>query len=673
MSTRVASSTPEPAADGGRRGSRTFLRRWLTCSLAGGATVSAFDAALLQRRESYFTGGFLSTDHLNGPDEVAAFAVLSLLVDAAVVGAVAALVMWACRGLRPRACALAGFLAGVVPLFAADFVAYELGQYLGDALDIGLMFDLAGGNVAEFLAVSSDHLVAPMLLGIAGVAACGGIVWIVNRRERGAPVGPPRLRTLLVPVLALCVTLVASLSATSMNVRFENGVLRKPAGQALAFVADELTDFDGDGFGLASRMSDPDAWNAQVFPYAVDVPGNGLDENGIAGDLPLDAAPYLEPAVRSAWRRSPDVVLVVLESFRFDLVGGSFEGRPVTPVLDGLAARGLSSSYAYSHNGYTAQSRFHLLSGSLGAVRDGATLIDDFNDHGYHTVWASGQDESFGGPRYDSGFMRADVRFDARSDRERRYSTFTTAGSLAVPFTVVEERATQSLHDAPRDQPFFLYLNFHDTHFPYSHDVVKTLTSETRLPRGRIVPHERDALWATYVNTAANVDRAIGNVLDNVRRIRGTEPAIIVTSDHGESLFDDGFLGHGHALNDVQTRVPLIVSNLPLTIEEPFGHVDLRDAIARAMQVPSALPSLPRTSTDSSRQVFQYLGNVNRPRQIAFYRRVVYDFRSRQAQVGSGPWRQPEELAGPDRAEFLRLVRLWERMMLARRARVVDE
>ena len=51
-------------------------------------------------------------------------------------------------------------------------------------------------------------------------------------------------------------------------------------------------------------------------------------------------------------------------------------------------------------------------------------------------------------------------------------------------------------------------------------------------------------------------------------------------ADHGESLFDEGFLGHGYALNDAQTRIPLIVSGLPLRLVEPFGQVDLRDAAA---------------------------------------------------------------------------------------------
>ena len=94
-----------------------------------------------------------------------------------------------------------------------------------------------------------------------------------------------------------------------------------------------------------------------------------------------------------------------------------------------------------------------------------------------------------------------------------------------MPFEVVQERIDETLRThGTDDTPLFLYVNFHDTHFPYTHDGVQTLVSPVRLARPRIVPAERDALWATYANTAANVDRAVGEVLDAVRRARGREP-----------------------------------------------------------------------------------------------------------------------------------------------------
>jgi hypothetical protein len=478
---------------------------------------------------------------------------------------------------------------------------------------------------------------------------------------------------LLVPVCLFLVALAAATVASAANERLQNGLLRKPAGKVVTAIADELTDVDRDGFGVGGRMLDPDPRDARVFPYAVDRPGNEVDEDGLAGDLPAGTAAYAESRVPAPWRRHPDVVFVVLESFRFDLVGSRFGGRPVTPVLDALAARGVASRAAYSHNGYTAQSRFHFMSGSLAGVSDGTTLIDDFRANGYTTVYVSGQDESFGGARYQVGFDRADVAFDARAARDRRYSTFATAGSLAVPLAVVDEHVADALaHRVPADKPLFLYVNFHDTHFPYTHDGITTVTSDVRVPRGGIIPDARPQIWATYANTAANVDRAVGQVLERVRAARGREAAVVVTADHGESLFDGDFLGHGHALDDVQTRVPLIAVDLPLVIAEPFGHVDLRDAIGAALSIPAAEPSAPRLDASSGREVFQYLGHINRPRQIALRSvdgGITYDFRRRQVRRPGREWVRPANLSPADRRDFERLVHEWERMMLARETR----
>ena len=95
------------------------------------------------------------------------------------------------------------------------------------------------------------------------------------------------------------------------------------------------------------------------------------------------------------------------------------------------------------------------------------------------------------------------------------------------------------------------------------------------------------------MNTVANVDQAIGALIAEVTRVRGRAPAVIVTSDHGESLFDEGFLGHGYALNDAQTRVPFVTRGLPLVLPQPFGQVEVRQAIWNALASPAPVDPRP--------------------------------------------------------------------------------
>jgi glucan phosphoethanolaminetransferase (alkaline phosphatase superfamily) len=652
-----------------------WVAPWAGVTLTAAFAATAFDALLLQYRRSYFTGGFLANDYVTSSSEALAFFAGSLCTDAAAAGVAAFAALWLLGRLAvPRHLALAAaLLLALAPVLVANFIEYQLLTYLGDAFDLRLLFDLAGRSPGEFMAVSSSHVARAiwMVAGVGLVAAA--VFWIALRRlvkRTAAPVpAPATWRSALLPLAVCLVGAIVMTFLRSGSDVLDNGLRRKPTGRLLGSVVQAVTDLDRDGYGALSRPADPDLFDRDVRPYALDLPGNGIDEDGVGGDLPSAVEPYREaPAASGAWGSKPDIVLIVLESFRADLRGARLGGKSVTPVLDALAERGIAPRVAYSHNGYTVQWRRHIFTGSVADIRSG-TLVDDFKRQGYEVAYFSGQDESFGGPGQGVGFDRADVAYDARSDRERRYSSFSTAGSLAVPYDVVRERVGAFLDTRQKDRPLFLYVNFHDTHFPYHHRGIQPLISDVVVAQSDIGPDRADDVRTMYMNTASNVDRAIGDVLDDVRRTLGHEPGVIVMSDHGESLFDEGFLGHGYTLNDAQTRIPLVVAGLRLTIEEPFVQADLRDAIGRALEQPGAAGAGPVLAARPSPRVFQYLGLLERPAQIAWTGlsdRVTYDFRENSVRVGHGQWRRPEQLTEAEHADFLSLIQAWERMMLAR-------
>lgn len=646
---------------------------WILCALIAALVATGFDAFLLQQKKAFFTGGFLAVVHTRSLAEAGEFLLASLLSDFSVAAVLAAFALTvASRVLLTAAARLAAvLLAAVCPLLIADALLYSLVAYLGDAFDLSLMFDLTGRSPAEIVAVAAGHLLPAVLLTAGAAGAALAAVWVVNRR------GPARQRTaaripLTIIGFAVAAFVVGGVATAVIRAQSEicdDGLQRKPSGRVLQWATQLATDFDRDGYGLGGRLRDPDPFNAAIYPYAVEIPGNGIDEDGVGGDLPASLPGYDEAVPALAWRQKPDVVLIVLESFRADAVGRVINGRPVTPVLDGLARQGAAAPLAFSHNGYTAQSRFHIFSGSLVGVAAHRTLVDDFKANGYEVAYFSGQDDSFGGPALSSGFERADVAYDARQDRDRRYTTFTTAGSLAVPHEVVQERVATFLDHRKPGRPLFLYVNFHDTHYPYHHHGIAPLVSTHVLDESGIVPLRGAGVKEMYYNTVANVDAAIGATLGLVARRLGHAPAVIVTGDHGESLFDEGFLGHGYALNDAQTHIPMIVAGLPLTIEQPFGQSDLRNAIDMALA--TSADTLPHVVTTPGKKVFQYLGNIDKPRQIAFdfgTARTIYDFRTGRVSTGDGSWQRPEELRDDSAAQFLELVHLWERMMVAKRA-----
>lgn len=654
---------------------RRALATWGIAVAIVAAAITVLDAVLLQIRRGFFTGGFLAADHLRSRSDAVLFIALSYVGDLAVAGVLAAIGFAAAKylGLRPRAALL---LTAAVPLFTlvtADVIAYQLLARLGDAFDLGLMFDLTGKSTAEVFAVAAAQLAGLAAAISLGLSLLAIVVYAVNQRERRAGALPRRyrLRRLVAATGALLVVgMVATTSARLLSAELDNGLRRKPSVKFLGAIVETVSDVDRDGYGIVRSPADPAPFDRRIYPYAIDIPGNGIDENAVGGDRPAQPSRFTEyTAPTTPWRQRPDVVLVVLESFRADVVGTTRNGAPVTPTLDGIAARGVRSQTAYSHNGYTAQSRYHLMTGRLTQPGNDDSLLDDFKSNGYSVGYFSGQDDSFGEAEGFAIKTAAAARmFDARQAKSERYSTFSTAGSLAVPAATVLKQVDLFLEARPQDTPLFLYVNFHDTHYPYQHKGIPSRFAAAPLLESGIVPSRREELYATYLDAAHHVDAAIGALLSQVRTSTKREPAVIVVGDHGESLFDDTFLGHGYALNDAQTRIPLLASGLPLQIEEPFGQSDLRGMVSRALTGPA--PDVRAAAQPvAAKRVFQYLGTIHKPRQISFVSlqdRISFDFRSRRVCTAPARCVAPEALSGAERDHFNELVWTWEAMAARR-------
>lgn len=683
---RNASLRVPAGADAGRAVAVTgrgdgVLRWWWSwpgITATGAIVATVLDIALLQRKFGFLFGGFLAERQLDTTARLASFLTVSLVCDAALVGLAAGLVLrllgWV--PLNRPARAFLAICAALVPIVVHDVVVYDILSYIPGTIDTRVMMDLAQGNVWEILVVASHRLQRLLQwLAIFGLLTVPVVVllqrWLPHD-DLGESETWTRRRRLL-PLLGLVVLAIAlSAAGRTADSTLDWGISWKASGRLTGALLQKVLDADRDGYSLISRPRDPSDRDASIRPWATETPGNGIDENGVGGDLPLAASKYTEPALPSpVFRQRPDVVIVFLESVRADVVGMQVGGRPVTPTLSSLASRGVQVPYALSQTGSTASARFQFFTGSVAGLHARPTLIDDFNANGYQTVYVSGQDESFGTPGSAVGFDRATYRYDARQEPKRRYTQFATAGSLAVPFDVVNEHVERFLGSLRRDRPLFLYVNYHDTHFPYWHRMVQPLVSPVVVEASDLSASRRADLRAMYFNTVANVDAAIGRVLDAVRRARGVEPAVLVTSDHGESLFDEGFLGHGFAVNLVQNQVPLVASHIDLELPAQLGLSGVRAPLLAALaREPRPAPA-PRLNAEDRPRVYQVAGGLDSPVQIGFFedgQELVVDLRDRRAREGAGAWRGLDALEEPTATRARELIWYWESMTLARKA-----
>jgi hypothetical protein len=670
MKPATATAAPSLTSDApaSRTGvARAFGREWLAIAMLCTVVVTVWEAVLIEQKFLLFSGGFLTETHLAAFAERALFIASAWAADFALIVALVVIGLRAAMRFRLSVTAVrfAGVAAALTPFAIYDVVSYEITARLGGNFDLALMFGLVGGRLSEFLAVSWAYLLRPVGLMLATCAAIALVCSLLTRFFPDSP-GTPTMplphwgRVAAIVLLGATIATIAWASSDALA----GALRRKPAAWVFVTTMNQLSDLDRDGYGIFNRPTDVAPLDASIHPYAADRPANGIDEDGIAGDLPASAPPA--SAAAEPWRVRPDVVLILLESVRADAVGAHLNGKAVTPVLDGLADVGGSAALAFSHNGFTYQSRYHLLTGRLESQSHGSSLIDDFKRNGYRTGYFSGQDDSFGGSALGVGYERADVFYDARSEPERRYTTFSTPGSLAVPAEVVSEHVLRFVRESAADAPLFVYANFHDTHFPYHHRGIHPLIAADPLPESAIDAGHAAALRNTYLNTLANVDSEIGRILAEVERVRGRAPAVIVTSDHGESLFDEGFLGHGYALNDAQTRVPFVAARLPLVLSEPFGHADIREALQHALRGAGGHTSRPQFVVGADRATFQYLGSLERPRQIGVVTamgRTVYDFRTNEGRMPGSEWISLRSGAHVT-AAVTPIVHRWERLVL---------
>ncbi|HVJ90370.1 MAG TPA: sulfatase-like hydrolase/transferase, partial [Labilithrix sp.] len=129
-----------------------------------------------------------------------------------------------------------------------------------------------------------------------------------------------------------------------------------------------------------------------------------------------------------------------------------------------------------------------------------------------------------------------------------------------------------------RDKPFFAVAFFSTAHFPYAAPAPYYSKYTSAAYRGRFKYHKPLGLGAAtelgpvaedirqiqqlYDGAVTSIDDAIGRVLRRLERLGLAErTVIVVTADHGETLFDDGHgQGHGdHLFGDEGTHVPLVI------------------------------------------------------------------------------------------------------------------
>jgi len=322
--------------------------------------------------------------------------------------------------------------------------------------------------------------------------------------------------------------------------------------------------------------------------------------------------PLGAPSVRN-------VVLISLDTLRADRVGARRAGVPLTPRLDAFAARAVRFADCRSVSGHTLASHKSILSGRLpGAFLEAYSRAREPRARLLHPgAYYRAAFRAWPFPSVATRLREAGVTTAAFTDGiylEPRYGL----GSGFEPYAS-DKRGLAGQVALAREwlgslgpRPFFLFVHTYDVHCPYDpperHRRLFEESCEGRLSfkgtcgkayfnRLDLTPEETEHVARHYDAGVRHVDEELGAFLQWLESTgRLDDTAVIVTSDHGESLGERRFVGHGE-LYDNQLHVPLVVylpGRTPGVVDAPVSGVDVGVTILDLLlgHVPDGLDGL---------------------------------------------------------------------------------
>lgn len=334
----------------------------------------------------------------------------------------------------------------------------------------------------------------------------------------------------------------------------------------------------------------------------------------------------------------PNIVFITIDACRARALGCYGFPKNVSPNIDALAKKGTRFTQAYSSHIVTDFSRVSFLGGRHLVPNDkldfiitqdvidgffdtgGKFLQEILREQGYSTYsckelsgWRSrGFDYVATDTYHKKTFVKkfssvvSKIPFFSKLAKSAFYMALPKKVTDGVRRTVRGKKETKEalslLKNHDRDTPFFMYLEYKNTHMPYGVpepfasrfrdvkddrlflDVIKDLNFSSELMsfyKTVFDPRENIAdIIGRYYGAIAYIDSMIGRFVEGLKKQGLYEDTIIVLlSDHGESLTEHDIFFEHCGLYDVTTHVPLIFSGKGINASIGEGFVQLEDVI----------------------------------------------------------------------------------------------
>lgn len=359
-------------------------------------------------------------------------------------------------------------------------------------------------------------------------------------------------------------------------------------------VARRVTDWDRDGYSHLLGHRDEAALDPRIRPLAVDVPDNGIDEDGVFGDLrqeELDAARkrYFRGrsedgraryrAARSA-KAPPNLLLITIDTLRADHV------LPDNVSDPGAFARfkheAVRFERAFASSSYTQASVTMLATGRYDAKGTSDSLFGALEAAGCTTLLSFAAtpfkilDES--SPNVVGGFDRQVVVADREASDRAAFHSY--AATLPTSEKIVTDAL--ALLEAHREQRTCTWVYFFDVH------------QWQQLGDPAVVGGAGSTGPARYASAVSYTLGHVARLLDGLERLGLSDKTVVALSgDHGEALGEKGYIGHTRWLYNPLLHVPLIIRAPGIeprqVVETQAGLIDLAPTLLDLLDADASL------------------------------------------------------------------------------------
>lgn len=309
----------------------------------------------------------------------------------------------------------------------------------------------------------------------------------------------------------------------------------------------------------------------------------------------------------------PNIILIVLDTARKDILP-PYGGNAETPHLSRLAKDGVVYRDCVAPSPWTVPSHASLFTGKYPSqhgvheTRDiklprtfdlmtknkDETIVDYLKERGYNTVGYSANPSVAPGSGFDDSF-NAFTLVDATRTTEKEKKTIEWASKYGRTRQEVRSqllargrlrdlwklyRTSRDIEQRERDygyprvkggdalaqiltetsfeEPVFLFVNLFEMHEPYTEG--EPIPMAELFGKKTLSGDMLEQVRSGYTRAASVVDSCLGSILGYLRRRELYDSSLVIlTSDHGQELKEQGYFGHGTYLHRTIVEVPLIV------------------------------------------------------------------------------------------------------------------